>query len=287
MPALSECRFFCIWAVIFFYIISNSYIHFMASYKIVLIGAGNVATHLGKALKKSGHQIVQVFSKSLHNAETLGLLLHAPFTNKLSDINKSADVYLLAVKDYAIDECISGLRLPGKIVAHTSGAVPLTGMERISVKCGVIYPLQTMTKNVAVDLSSVPFFVEASDKQTESVLLDLAGSISKLTHTINSNQRKALHLAAVYVNNFSNHLFYIARCILKKEQLPFELLYPLIKETVVKVGQNDPFDIQTGPARRNDFKTIDEHLHYLESYPEFREVYLVMTESIMAAYNKK
>jgi predicted short-subunit dehydrogenase-like oxidoreductase (DUF2520 family) len=258
----------------------------MSSYKIVLIGAGNVANHLGNALQNSGHQIVQVFSKTLDNAEELGLMLNTPYTDNLSDIDKDADIYLLAVKDYAIDDVILELRLPGKIVAHTSGAVPLQGMEHISKKCGVFYPFQTMTKNVPVDLTKVPFFIEASDKETENVLMTLAKSISRLSQVIKGEQRKALHLAAVYVNNFSNHLFYIAQSILKKEKLPFELLYPLIKETVVKVGVNDPREIQTGPARRDDYKTIDEHLHYLENYPEFREVYLVMTESIMAAYRE-
>lgn len=258
----------------------------MQAYNIVLIGAGNVATHLGLQLQKAGHQIVQVFSKHIDNAEELAAKLNADATHKLSDINKDADLYLLAVKDYAIDDVILELRLPGKIVAHTSGAVPLLGMEHISNKCGVFYPFQTFTKNTAVEFSTVPIFIEAADKETEKILLNVAQSISKLSQIVKSEQRKALHLSAVFVNNFTNHLFYIAQSILQKEKLPFELLYPLIKETVTKAGNHNPYDIQTGPARRDDWKTIDEHLHLLEDSPEFREVYLVLTESIMAAYRK-
>jgi predicted short-subunit dehydrogenase-like oxidoreductase (DUF2520 family) len=256
----------------------------MSSYKIVLIGAGNVATNLGLALKKAGHNIQQVYSKTFDNAHDLASLLGATATNRLAELDKTADVYILAVRDYAIDDVILELRLPGKIVAHTSGAVPLLGMEHISKKCGVFYPFQTMTKESKIDFAAVPVFIEAADKDTENTLLDIAKSISKLPQVIKSEQRAALHLAAVYVNNFTNHIFHIAQSILKKEKLPFELLYPLIKETVTKVGTQNPKDIQTGPARRDDYKTIDEHLHYLEGYPEFREVYLVLTESIMATY---
>lgn len=256
------------------------------SYNIVLIGAGNVASHLGIHLKKAGHNIEQVFSKHIDNAEELANVLDATYTNKLSEINKEADLYILAVKDYAIDDVILELRLPDKIVVHTSGAVPLLGMEHISKKCGVFYPFQTFTKESAVDFATIPIFIEASDKATEKVLLEVAQSLSKLSQVVKSEQRKALHLAAVYVNNFTNHMFHIAQSILQKEKLPFELLYPLIKETVTKAGKHKPYDIQTGPARRDDWKTIDEHLHFLEDSPEFREVYLVLTESIMAAYRK-
>lgn len=256
------------------------------SYNIVLIGAGNVASHLGIHLKKAGHNIEQVFSKHIDNAEELANVLDATYTNKLNEINKEADLYILAVKDYAIDDVILELRLPDKIVVHTSGAVPLLGMEHISKKCGVFYPFQTFTKESAVDFATVPIFIEASDKATEKVLLEVAQSLSKLSQVVKSEQRKALHLAAVYVNNFTNHLFHIAQTILQKEKLPFELLYPLIKETVTKAGKHKPYDIQTGPARRDDWKTIDEHLHFLDDSPEFREVYLVLTESIMAAYRK-
>lgn len=258
----------------------------MQHYNIVLIGAGNVATHLGIHLQNAGHNILQVFSKHIDNAEVLASLLNTSCTNKLSEIDTNADLYILAVKDYAIDDVILELRLPDKIVVHTSGAVPLLGMEHISKKCGVFYPFQTFTKDTVVDFTTIPIFIEASDKTTEKILLEVAQSLSKLSQIVKSDQRKALHLAAVYVNNFTNHLFHIAQTILQKEKLPFELLYPLIKETVTKAGKNNPYDIQTGPARRDDWKTIDEHLHFLEDSPEFREVYLVLTESIMAAYRK-
>ncbi len=256
-------------------------------HKIVLIGAGNVAHHLGFAFKKAGHDILQVFSKSEDNAIELASQLQTKHTSSLNEIDKDADIYILAVKDYAIDDVILELRLPGKIVAHTSGAVPLLGMEHISAQCGVFYPFQTMTKNGKLDFETVPVFIEASDKKTQETLINLAKSITKLSQVVKSEQRKVLHLSAVFVNNFTNHLFYIAQELLKKQQLPFELLYPLIKETVVKVGNNNPEEIQTGPARRNDFKTIDEHLHFLENEPEFREVYLVLSESIMGLYREE
>lgn len=255
-------------------------------YKIVILGSGNVATHLALNFQKAGHVVVQIFSKSLSNAEDLATRVNATYTNKLVDITTDADVYILAVKDYAIDDVILGLKLKNKVVAHTSGAVPLKGMEHISTNCGVFYPFQTFTKNVSVDMQTVPVFIEASNAHTEKILLQLAADISKISQVIKSEQRQMLHLAAVYVNNFTNHLFHIANTLLQKEKLPFEILYPLIKETVTKVGKLNPYDIQTGPARRDDWKTIDEHLHRLEKYDAFREVYLVLTESIMNTYRK-
>lgn len=256
------------------------------NYNIVLIGSGNVATQLGIQFQKAGHRILQVFSKTNENAEDLASRLNAKYTNKLSEITLDADIYILAVRDYAIDDVILSLRLKDKIVVHTSGAVPLTGMEHISKNCGVFYPFQTFTKESSVDFSTVPIFIEAENSAVEKTLLNLALSITKITKVVTSEQRQTLHLAAVYVNNFTNHLFHIAQVILQKDILPFELLFPLIKETVTKAGKLNPYDIQTGPARRDDWKTIDEHLHLLEEYDAFREVYLVLTESIMSTYRK-
>lgn len=255
----------------------------MASKNIVLIGAGNVAWHLGHQLKNAGHNIVQVYNRTGLKAESLAEELGTDSTNKIEEITKDADIYLLAVSDHGIDDIILELRLPGKIVAHTSGAVPLRGMEHISKKVGIFYPLQTLTKGQMVDFKAVPLLIEASDKQVADELTELAQTISKTVQYMNSEKRRALHVAAVFVNNFTNYLYGIANEVVDREGLDFSLLNPLMQETLNKLKSAKPTEVQTGPAKRGDYRTIEEHLTYLAKNAAYREVYLVLTESIMAA----
>lgn len=252
--------------------------------KIVLIGAGNMAWHLGHQFKNAGHLIVQVFNRGIEKGEELAAELEADFTNRFEGISKQADVYIVAISDHGIDDIILGLRLDGKVVAHTSGSVPMKGMEHISAQHGIFYPLQTLTKYHPVSFKDVPVFIEASNATVKEMLTLLAQSIGAKVHYLSSHQRRAVHVAAVFANNFTNYLYGISRQIMDKEKLPFDILVPLLQETLNKAKENDPRDIQTGPARRGDYKTIEEHLNYLSRNDNQREVYLVLTESILTQY---
>lgn len=254
---------------------------------IVIIGAGNVAHHLGHELSKAGHFIVQIYSKTDKSASGLAKALNTAYTTDINKINKSASFYLIAIRDDHISEVASQLNLVGKIVAHTSATVPMDVLKPASNYYGVFYPLQTLTTNRAVDFRSVPVCIEASSEPVKKKLTDIANTISKNVHYLDGEKRKALHVAAVFVNNFTNRLYHIAYEIAKSEDLDFELLKPLIKETVNKLENTIPEALQTGPASRNDLKTIEEHLYYLMDNPDFKEVYLILTESIMQANKEK
>ena len=246
-----------------------------------------MAWHLGHQLKNAGHTIAQVYNRGTERGEELAAELDTEFTNKFDGITRAADIYLLAVSDHGIDDIILGLKLEGKIVAHTSGSVPLKGMEHISANNGIFYPLQTLTRRKEVSFKDVPVFLEASNDGVKQALTVLAESIGCKVYMMGSNKRRAVHVAAVFANNFTNYLFGISKQILDKEEIPFDVLLPLIQETVNKVKENNPADIQTGPARRGDYKTIEEHLHYLQRNDDQRETYLVLTESILSKYREK
>lgn len=222
---------------------------------IAIVGAGNVATHLGKKL-------------------------NTRYSRNINTIDKNADVIILAIKDDAIVQVAKKLKLNGKIIVHTSGSVGLDVLKRHAVNCGVLYPLQTFSKKRNIDLAQVPVCIEGSNKRTEKILFSLGSLLSKNVIPINSRQRKIIHLAAVFANNFSNHMYAIASTILKKEKLSFDLLKPLILETAGKVQEMEPRSAQTGPAKRNDKKIIREHLKMLSYKKKYRDLYKQVSNSI-------
>lgn len=246
-----------------------------------------MAWHLGHQFIKAGHSVIQVYNRSLLAGQELAEELDTESTNDLNDIALDGDIYIVAVSDHGIDDIILELRLAGKVVAHTSGAVPLKGMEHITEHAGIFYPLQTLTKENPVDFSNIPILIEANSELAKRELTALAHSISKNVQELDSRKRRALHVAAVFVNNFTNYLYDIADNIMEREEMDFSLLYPLMLETVQKLKKNRPGEVQTGPAKRGDFRTIGEHLNYLSRNSAYREVYLVLTESIMALYKEE
>lgn len=258
----------------------------MTKHEIVVIGAGNVAYHLAHQFKNAGHSILQIFSRTEAAAEFLAEEVQAAFTDDLEKLNTGASLYVMAVNDDSLEELAEEIYLPGKIVVHTSAIVPMEALEPVSEKFGVFYPLQTMTKGHDLDFSEIPIFIEAEDEEVRKTLAQLAASISGNVQEADFKKRKTLHIAAVFANNFTNHLYHISETLLKCEGLQLEILLPLIKETVRKINRNNPFDVQTGPAKRGDMKTVEEHLEYLNEFPEFREIYLVLTESLISAYKK-
>lgn len=247
--------------------------------KIVFLGSGNVATHLGLAFSASGQQITQVWSRSKANAEHLAEQLHAPAIDDLSSLDRNADLYLIAVKDDAIQDLVPFLQHLHGVVAHTSGATAIDVLQGIENK-GVFYPLQTFSKQKALDLSDTPMCLEANSTAAMQVLEAAAKLISTARYTLDSEQRKVLHLAAVFACNFSNHLYHLGHSLLQARGLDFEILKPLIAETARKIEDAEPFDVQTGPAVRGDQETMVKHLRLLDDRPDLQEIYKTLSESI-------
>lgn len=250
--------------------------------EVVIIGAGNVATHLYQSFYKLKQiDVVQVFNR---NPEHLDFVDDpSKKVSNIADIKK-ADLYLIAIKDEAIEDL--ALKLPENegLVAHTSGSQPMSILSNFE-NYGVFYPLQTFSKNKSVDFSEIPLCLEANSSENLDFLKRLAKMLSKKVYEVDSEQRKALHVSAVFVNNFSNHLFALAADYCKENDLPFEILKPLIKETVDKLETLDPYSAQTGPALRNDQKTISAHLSMLNE--DQKNIYTILTESIQKLHGKK
>ncbi len=258
--------------------------------KIVLIGAGNVGTHLGKAISNlRSHTIIQVYSRTRTHAKTLGLKLQCPYTHTWSEINKKADLYLLAIKDDDIYTCAKLLReyiSPQALVVHTSGSVSMNGFVPFFKNHGVFYPLQTFSavkKNIGMN---IPFLISASNKKSEMHLSELAYKMSPTVYVISDDTRAYLHLAAVMVNNFTNHLYQIANRLLEEKKIHFEILRPLIEETTNKLKTLSPYDAQTGPARRLDQRVLKLHRKMLKAkHPDWSKIYSLMTQSIIKTYH--
>lgn len=256
---------------------------------IVLVGAGRLGTNLGLALYQAGHKILQVFSRDMANARLLADALKSSPINKLNELSRYGDLYLLAVPDKEIQEVASSVRhfIPGEaIVAHSSGYTPddaLSGMPNY----GVFYPLQSFTKEQPIGFHDVPLMISGSDADVEQKLLKLARQISQKVYLLDERARKVAHIGAVFVNNFSNHLFALAADLLGRENVPFELLHPIILHSARRITELPPEETQTGPAVRGDLETIEKHIAFLKPYPELQDLYKILTEAIIAAKEKR
>lgn len=246
--------------------------------KVVVIGAGNVAQHLIVAFQKSNSiELVQVVARNV--TQLSHLLDLSLLTATFSEI-KPADVYIIAVSDNAIQEVSSQLPFSNQLVVHTSGSVAMTALDDKNRK-GVFYPLQTFSKTKEVNFSEIPICLEAENDVDYKILETLAKSCSDVVYSVSSAQRKALHVAAVFVSNFVNHLYAIGNEICEENNLDFNILKPLITETADKVQLLSPEAAQTGPAKRNDTTTINAHLTFLQDNNQ-KEIYKLLTKSIIA-----
>lgn len=248
--------------------------------KVSIIGSGNVAQQLINTFRdpeKSASEIelVQVFSRK---KEKLALLLHPDQIIDNLDNLLEVDLYIIAVSDDAIENISAALPFKNRLVAHTSGSMPLSIVNDNNRK-GVFYPLQTFTKGKEVDFKQIPICLEAENPTDYQILKQIAKIISDKVYAINSDQRKALHVAAVFVNNFTNHLFAIGNEICTENQIPFDILKPLMYETVEKLATLSPTEAQTGPAIRNDQKTIAVHQAFLTNEKQLN-LYKTLTQSI-------
>lgn len=250
--------------------------------RIVLIGAGNVATHLALALQKAGNEVVQVFSRTEESALRLAGRLGASFTTSVDALCTDADLYVAAVKDVALPELIPAI-VKGRedaLFVHTAGSLPMSLWKGYARRYGVLYPMQTFSKARTVDFSTVSFFVEALDGGDLEVLKALARSLSPKVYEATSEQRMYLHVAAVFACNFTNHMYALSARLLESKGLPFEAMLPLIDETARKVHELSPAQAQTGPAVRRDTNVMCKHSDMLADDPQLRELYEKISKSI-------
>jgi predicted short-subunit dehydrogenase-like oxidoreductase (DUF2520 family) len=248
--------------------------------KITIIGAGNLATQLGLTLFKEGYLISQVYSRSQKTASILSKKINAEGISDLKKLSDDSSIYIIAVKDDAIESVAKKIKLKDKIIVHTSGSISIAILKSCSKNYGVFYPLQTFSKEKKVDFKKIPVCIEANNSKTLSTLNYFAKSISKNVKKINSEQRKKIHLAAVFACNFSNHMYAIAEILLYKDKLSLDLLKPLIEETANKIKEHKPLKAQTGPAIRNDKKTMEAHLKLLSKEKDLQKIYAMMSKSI-------
>jgi predicted short-subunit dehydrogenase-like oxidoreductase (DUF2520 family) len=247
--------------------------------RITLIGAGNLATRLGIELTRKEHQIVQVYSRTIEAAETLARQVSASFTNQIEAINETSELYIFIVKDDALVSLFSKIKTNDALWVHTAGSLPVSVFEPFCKNFGVFYPLQTFSKSRELDFSIVPIYIESNNSESLETLRHLGQSISRNVIDATWEQRKRLHLAAVFACNFTNRMYAIAAKLLEEKGLDFAQLLPLIDETANKVHELHPKDAQTGPAIRFDETIIGNHIDAL-SNGELKHIYYMLSENI-------
>ena len=254
---------------------------------ISFVGAGNVAWHLAPALDNTDYGVREIYSRrTIHSSALAGRLYQANVMDSLDFSESHSDIFIIAVTDDAIEEVANEIIVPeNAIVAHTSGTQPLTILSSVATpNIGVLYPLQTFSKSKKVEFKDIPFFVESANKETGRVLTDMAEAISKKVYTCSSDDRKALHVAAVFASNFTNHMLSISAEILEQHGFDLELLKPLIAETVNKSLAIGPEDAQTGPAHRGDLEVLDKHVEFLKKDKRLQEIYKIISQDILDKY---
>ena len=253
--------------------------------KIVLIGAGNVATVLGKLLLENGFTILQIVGRSKESTEKLALLLNAEAIFSINQISKEADLYIIAIPDDAVLAIAELLQLPGKLVVHTAGTLPLNTIHKISENIGVIWPLQSLRKEIE-HIPEIPFVIDGSNQYVLMMLNRLLSGISNDVLTLKDAERVKLHLSAVMVSNFTNHLYALAQEYCNQNNLPYDILNPLILETATRLNTYEAKDIQTGPSVRGDNSTVWSHLTLLENNENLKTIYSMFNKSIQDMYRK-
>ena len=249
--------------------------------KIVLLGAGNLATNFALTLKKRDFSILQVYNRNLRSGKKLAEKVSASYTGDLSELRNDADLYALAVSDSAIREVAENIHLDKQLLIHFSGTAELDLLEGASRNYGILYAPQTFIKNNTAGFLGIPICCEANNPETEIKLEQFARSFSDKILHINSYQRKIIHLSAIFAGNFTNFMYSIAQDMLTENNLPMDILEPIIKKTSSNSRCENIFRQQTGPAIREDHTILNSHLEFLSYRPELREVYRILSESII------
>jgi len=253
--------------------------------KIVILGAGNVATNLVFGLRERGFAILQVFSRTRAHAEELAETAGCEAVTDPGQLSKEADIFIISVTDSAIREVADAIKPGNILVVHTSGMTSMDILSGSSKKYGVLYSPQTFTKADPGRLDDSPWCIEANDEETTGVLKEFASAFAGSVHLVSSEQRKIIHTAAVFANNFSNFMYTIAHDLLEASGMPFELLQPIIRKTARNAGPGNPFLLQTGPAFRGDLESVGRQLELLSEHPDFREIYEIITRNILKYKN--
>ena len=257
---------------------------------VSFIGSGNLAWHLAPALDNAGFVVKEVHSLNPNHAAKLTSRLYQAEVKATLDFSTSeSSIFIIATSDDAIESIAQEIILPeDAFLLHTSGSQPLSILQFAATSnTGVLYPLQTFSKTKKVDFKSTPVFIESNNAETEEILLLLAKSISNKVSKIGSEERKALHVAAVFASNFTNHMLTLSKKILEQNSLSFDLLKPLILETINKSLSLGPENAQTGPASRGDLEIMDKHLEFIKEDPALAEIYKVMSQHILDKYQSQ
>jgi predicted short-subunit dehydrogenase-like oxidoreductase (DUF2520 family) len=251
--------------------------------RTVIIGSGNTATVLGKKFLLSGHEVMQVVGRSHQPVAELAAILKCGWTTDLLKINRDADIYIMAIADDAIAGVAGGLDLDKKLVVHTAGSVPKDVLQPCSRNYGILYPLQSLRKEIET-VPEIPFLVDGNTPDDLAVIGEFAATLSPMVKKTDDEQRLKIHLAAVMVSNFTNHLYTLADQYCRQEGLDFNMLHPLISDIAERIKYFEPATVQTGPAVRHDTHTINKHLDLLKDHPELKEFYALFTQRIEEMY---
>lgn len=251
--------------------------------RTVIIGSGNTATILAKKFLLSGHEVLQVLGRNQQSVSELAGVLKCPFTTDPGQADRSADIYVMAVADDAIAEVAGRLHLDKKLVVHTAGSVSKDVLQVCSLNYGILYPLQSLRKEIEA-VPEIPFLVDGNTPDDLAVISEFAQTLSPMVRKADDEHRLKIHLAAVMVSNFTNHLYTLADQYCRQEDLDFDMLLPLIVAIAERVRHFDPATVQTGPAVRHDTRTIDKHLELLNDHPGLKAFYVLFTKSIGKMY---
>lgn len=249
---------------------------------IVFIGAGNLATNLAKAMWRKGFRILQIYSRTWESASLLAQAVQADYTTSLSEITPEGRLYIVSLQDEAFLQLLPEIvqNKEEALMVHTAGSIPMSVWQGRTPRYGVLYPMQTFSKHREVSFKEIPFFIESNSASDTLMLKSIASLLSDHVHEATSEQRKSLHLAAVFACNFTNHMYALSAKLLAQNNLPFKTMLSLIDETARKVHELEPLSAQTGPALRNDLCVMREHLAMLSEEPEMRKIYALLSDSI-------
>jgi predicted short-subunit dehydrogenase-like oxidoreductase (DUF2520 family) len=253
--------------------------------KVVMIGSGNVATVLASIINNSGHEIVQILSREQNNAKNLAALFNCSYGSFMRTPYIDADIYIIAISDTALWNMGQYAHLGKKLVAHTAGSVPMDVLKEISDNYGILYPLQSLSKN-ADHTPEIPFLIDGSSEFVKNELELFAKTLSPNVSFANDEERLRYHVAAVLVGNFTNHLYSLAEEFCEAEHIEFKTLFPLITETALRIKDQSPRKVQTGPAIREDILTMGKHLKALTPHSDLKYLYLKLSESILKFHQK-
>jgi len=249
--------------------------------KIVILGAGRLAVNLSIAIFKKGYEIVEICNRTELKGKSLAGKVKARFIPEPEMMTPDADLYILAVSDDAIPLLLRRIKTGNRLVVHTSGSVKMDILKGVSANFGVIYPAQTFTAQKLLPFRTVPLCIEASSGKNMLLLSSFAKSLSEKVYVINSDQRRVLHLSAIFASNFTNFMYTISRELLLENGMDFRILEPIIRQTAGNASSGDVFKMQTGPAMREDRETIREHLKLLATHPGYKEIYDLITRNII------